>query len=478
MEKSFFKSTIEEIQKDIIDVPLAQANKKEILSAHNFLAKHKYNIYNRVDHMFAILLVLQWAIGVVFSLVISPLTWDGGYSKIHLHVFASIILGGALISYPLYLIKTQPGKTITRHVVAFTQMLYSALLIHLTGGRIETHFHVFGSLAFLAFYRDWKVLITASIVIAIEHFIRGVFWPQSVFGVITTSPYRWLEHAAWVIFEDIFLIISINQSIKEMWGIALRQATVEEQAKELTNTINSLQDTQEQLIQVEKLSTMGTLAAGIAHELNNPLMGILNYTQYCKKKIPLESNLHSVLDDSIRELNRCIKIIKNLLIISRKDCSEDIEVSSTDYNEVLERVLSLLKYRTDIEKIEIVRKAINNLPPTTICSDKLEQILMNIIVNSLDALALSKSEKKIIEITSTRTEKYININIIDNGPGIDKKTMKKIFDPFFTTKPSGKGTGLGLSICKNIIQSYGGDITCNSTPNKGTEFKLSVPIVS
>ncbi|MGC4006786.1 MAG: hypothetical protein QM811_28130 [Pirellulales bacterium] len=85
-------------------------------------------------------------------------------------------------------------------------MLWSALLIHLTGGRIETHFHVFGSLAFLAFYRDWKVIVTATVVVAADHFLRGVWWPQSVFGVLVESPYRWMEHAGWVVFEDVVLI--------------------------------------------------------------------------------------------------------------------------------------------------------------------------------------------------------------------------------------------------------------------------------
>ena len=84
-------------------------------------------------------------------------------------------------------------------------MLMGALLIHLTGGRIETHFHVFGSLAFLAFYRDWRVLIPATIVVALDHMLRGLFWPQSVYGVLVASQWRWLEHAAWVVFEDVFL---------------------------------------------------------------------------------------------------------------------------------------------------------------------------------------------------------------------------------------------------------------------------------
>ena len=95
-------------------------------------------------------------------------------------------------------------------------MLTSALLIHLMGGRIEAHFHVFGSLAFLAVYRDWRVLITATVVVAADHLLRGYFWPQSVYGVLSTSWFRTMEHAAWVVFEDVILIRAIYQSTSEM----------------------------------------------------------------------------------------------------------------------------------------------------------------------------------------------------------------------------------------------------------------------
>ena len=110
-------------------------------------------------------------------------------------------------------------------------MLMGALLIHLTGGRLETHFHVFGSLAFLAFYRDWKVLIPATVVVALDHMLRGIFWPQSVYGVVVASQWRWLEHAAWVIFEDLFLVVACVRSLSEMRQTAERTATLEHEVR-------------------------------------------------------------------------------------------------------------------------------------------------------------------------------------------------------------------------------------------------------
>ena len=173
-------------------------------------------------------MVLQWLAGIATAFLVSPRTWIGEQSQTHPHVWAAIFFGGIISALPVFLSLTRPGETLTRHIIAVGQMLTSALLIHLSGGRIETHFHIFGSLAFLAFYRDWRVMATATLVITVDHFLRGVYWPQSVFGVLTASNWRWVEHAAWVVFEDVFLIMAIIQSRREMRGIAMNRAELEE----------------------------------------------------------------------------------------------------------------------------------------------------------------------------------------------------------------------------------------------------------
>lgn len=207
----------------------AGKNEPERLSqlAEDHFQSHCQEVWLRTDRMFAGLMAIQWLAGIGVALWISPRTWIGATSSIHLHVLAAIFLGGAIAAFPLLLIFLRPGQAATRQVIAVSQILFSALLIHLTGGRIETHFHVFGSLAFLAFYRDWRVLVTASVVVAVDHFLRGTFWPQSVFGTVTPDSFRWIEHAGWVVFEDVFLFIMCHQSIQEMRGIALRQAELE-----------------------------------------------------------------------------------------------------------------------------------------------------------------------------------------------------------------------------------------------------------
>ncbi|TMB00082.1 MAG: response regulator [Deltaproteobacteria bacterium] len=198
---------------------------------------HRQRIYELTDRLFAGLMLFQWLAAIAAAYWVSPLTWAGAASRTHLHVWAAIFLGGACTLFPVGLAVGWPGRAFTRYAVASGQMLMSALLIHLSGGRIETHFHVFGSLAFLAFYRDWTVFVPATLLVAADHFLRGVYWPQSVYGLLTPSPWRWLEHAAWVAFEETFLINACLQSVREMWDIARQRAELEVARQKTEQTV-------------------------------------------------------------------------------------------------------------------------------------------------------------------------------------------------------------------------------------------------
>ncbi len=182
--------------------------------AHELFGFHQNEIYRKTDRLLAKLMLVQWVAGIVIALIVSPHTWAGQSSQIHIHVWAAIFLGGAISLFPVWMAYVWPGAAITRYTIAVAQMLMSALLIGLTGGRIETHFHVFGSLVILSFYRDWRVLIPATAVVVIDHLLRGIYWPFSVYGVLNASPWRTAEHAGWVVFEDIFLVISCLRSIR------------------------------------------------------------------------------------------------------------------------------------------------------------------------------------------------------------------------------------------------------------------------
>jgi|GEM_PF-386869 len=227
--------------------PLAPAD----LAARTKSLANSYRdaLHRRTDRVFAALLIFQWVAMIALALWISPLTWEGSTSRIHPHVWVAVGLGGAIVALPVALAVLHPGRLQTRFLVAAAQMLSAGLLIHLTGGRPETHFHVFGSLAFLAYYRDWRVLLVATAVTAADHLIRGFVWPESVYGTIIGSEWRWLEHAGWVVFIDLVLIYMCRQGDRELVRSAEREveldaarATVEERVRIRTAELRQMEE--------------------------------------------------------------------------------------------------------------------------------------------------------------------------------------------------------------------------------------------
>jgi two-component system sensor histidine kinase/response regulator len=208
-------------------VTISGTSQLAIRRAEVLFQQQQQLLFTQTDRLFAVLMAIQWASGIAAAYWISPYTWAGSASQVHIHVWAAVGLGGAISLFPILLAVVQPGRASTRYVIAVGQMCTSALLIHLTGGRIETHFHVFGSLAFLAFYRDWRVLVPATLVVAADHLVRGAYFPQSVYGVLAASQLRWLEHAGWVVFEDIVLVTACIRGTRELRLSAHRTAELE-----------------------------------------------------------------------------------------------------------------------------------------------------------------------------------------------------------------------------------------------------------
>ena len=191
-----------------------------------FREEHR-RICVRTDRLIALIMCIQWPAAIASACLISPLTWNGSEAAAHPHLIAAIYLGGLITIPPVALACLQPGRVATRHILAACQMLMSGLLIHISGGHIETHFHVFGSLAFLSFYLDWPVLVTATLVTLLDHGLMGYFYPVSLFGASVGATWRFAEHILWVVFCDIFLITSCLRSIAGLKAAAAREANQE-----------------------------------------------------------------------------------------------------------------------------------------------------------------------------------------------------------------------------------------------------------
>jgi len=475
---------------------------------------HQIAIFKQTDRMFAYLMVLQWIAAILTAFIVSPRSWYGTINEVHIHVWTAIFLGGAISAYPLFFALRHPGETYTRHVIAVAQMLWSAILIHLTGGRIETHFHVFGSLAFLSFYRDWKVLIPATIVIAADHFIRGTFWPQSVFGVLNASPWRWIEHAWWVLFENTFLFISCRRSIKEMWNIAentakleitkqIIEAEVEERTKELQLANQQLQaeihtremaerelkETQTQLVESEKTATVARLAAGAAHEVKNPLAIIRQGVDFLSSEGSSEEDKKvkaSVLGDMSNAINRADGIIHSLLDVSSQS---KFNPTQADINNVINQALILTKNQLDKKQIQAIKELAKNLPSLQLDKDRLIHVFINLINNAVDAMNIGGTLRLKTYIKPNDpslapflkdvedSKQIVTVEILDSGSGIPEDVLDHIFDPFFTTKRKIGGVGLGLSIVRNIIQMHSGCIQIkNRSDAQGVRVLIYFPV--
>ncbi|MGD9108321.1 MAG: ATP-binding protein [Gammaproteobacteria bacterium] len=229
---------------------------------------------------------------------------------------------------------------------------------------------------------------------------------------------------------------------------------------------------QQLLIQAEKMGALGLFAAGTAHELNNPLMGILNYVEFCIKKTSDDDKVHQVLLDTKKEVDRCIDIVKNLLTFAPRPISSE-SFKQTAIVKLVDNVLKLLDYKIVKEKIKVNVEFPQDGLEAPIIADSIQQVFLNLVINAIDAL--KSSENKEIKIYGEYKNDEAVIVISDTGCGIPNENMDKIFQPFFTTKESGKGTGLGLSIVKDIISEHRGEVTCESKVGTGTTFTIHLP---
>ncbi len=224
----------------------------------------------------------------------------------------------------------------------------------------------------------------------------------------------------------------------------------------------------------EKMTALGMMAGGMAHELNNPLMGIQAFVEYCLKHTKPEDKRHGILADALRESGRCISLVQNLLTFSHMGQLAEEEYGNVNCADLFERVSRLLAYRIEKDDIRITTCTPEKSVDIPAKANSLQQVFLNLMTNALDAV--KESETKEIRFEMREAGEWIEIAISDTGCGISVEQMKRIFDPFFTTKPVGKGTGLGLSVSRSIIESQGGKIRCESEVGKGTAFVIEMPV--
>jgi two-component system NtrC family sensor kinase len=285
-----------------------------------------------------------------------------------------------------------------------------------------------------------------------------LFWAKdSPVGIMGLCSHQGYEYTS----NDENLLVAISRQL----------ATTIEKVRLYEETCRAYEDlrkTQEQLLQSEKMSAVGQLIAGVAHELNNPLTAILGYAQLLETE-GLNERAQDYVGKLFKQAQRTHRVVQNLLSFARQRKPQRDEV---DLRKVLDETLALRDYDLKINNIAVEREAPTD--PMTVIADahQIEQVFLNIINNAVDAILETGRTGK-LKIRILRESGSICTRFTDDGAGI--KDPKRIFDPFYTTKSVGKGTGLGLSICYGIVKEHGGDITAHNTPEGGAVIEVKLP---
>jgi two-component system NtrC family sensor kinase len=238
----------------------------------------------------------------------------------------------------------------------------------------------------------------------------------------------------------------------------------------LVDDITQRMQLEEQLLQTEKLTSLGLLAAGVAHEVNTPLAVISNYIQMLAKQLPANDPRHKLTDKIVKQTFRASEIVNNLLNFSRTGGAEFEEVN---LNRVIGETLSLVAHPFRASHVQVIENLAGDLPGVLGSGNRLQQVFLNLFLNAKDAMPAGG----MLEVRSSSVNGSVEIEISDTGIGIQRENLTRVFDPFFTTKATGRGTGLGLSVSYGIIKEHAGKIEVRSTPGKGTSFRLEFPAV-
>lgn len=467
----------------------------EEMTTDALFARSLHRTHVDTDRLFALLMGVQWVVGILLAVFVSPETWIGDKSQVHIHVWAAIFLGAAISALPVMLVWKRPGTQMTRQVIAVAQMLWSALLIHLTGGRIETHFHVFGSLAFLAFYRDWRVVLTATVVVAADHFLRGVWWPQSVFGVLVESPFRWIEHAAWVAFEDIILVHSCLRGSKEVRDICDREAKLSaannllecqiaerRRAEAEVRRINTdLARARDEALRANQFKSQ--FLANMSHELRTPLNAIIGYSELLQMLAARrkDDTYSSDLERIRKAGNHLLLLINDILDISMIESGNlRLDLESVDVKPLIEEIRETFSAMAAKNQNQLEVFVDEELHIVQVDITRLKQCLFNLLGN---ACKFTQGGRVTLAVSLDCEEdtRWLLFKVQDTGIGLTDEQAARLFQPFTqadasTTRKFG-GTGLGLSITRKLCEAMGGTVQLTSRIGVGSTFTIRLPAI-
>ena len=416
---------------------------------------------SKIDKYFSIFMCVQWVLSIVMAWLVAPHTWLGQFNRTYESVILAFVFGGLLALPPIFCAWSFPGERVTRVVMSIGQVCFSTLLIHLSGGRIETHFHLIISLALLSFYKDFSLLIVASGIVILDHVVRGMFLPISLYGEVTGLQWRWMAHSAWIIFADVVLAIGIYKMRGDCWSIAkekyLRKVAEEESA--------------------QAASLKSSFISSMSHEIRTPLSSIIGFSD-----ILSETQMTTEQKQYVETIHRCsdslLHLINDILDFSKIDNGlMQIDRHKFNLQELHHDVRSMFQIKCKAKGLNFDLHLADEVSGFVVGdSHRLRQVLVNLVGN---AVKFTESGRISIHVSKQQQSVY-SWQICDTGVGIAEENKKNLFKPFSQENAAISrkygGSGLGLVISKNLVEMMGGNIAVDSTLGKGTTFSFTLPL--
>lgn len=414
--------------------------------------------------------------GIALACFLAPRVWAGGEQQFYFHFYLAFLGGGIAALTPVAFIWSKPGRALNPYVIATSQIMFSALYIHLSGGRIETHFHVFASLALLALYRNYGPVILATAIAITDLLVRGSYWPESVYGLFEVQTTRVIENVFWLSLAG--AIYSFHYVKYKHLERSLEKGAllINDKTKEIQDLYQKITEQEQALIASSKMASLGKVSSDIAHEINTPLTVISMRLERLENDTLCDRIDNETLLSNLRALKkttfRIAKIAHNIKFFSRSNRKDPFEI--IELCTIIEDTLDLCydRFSNYGVFVDVTNNTSHNLCEIECRSVEISQVLLNLLNNSFDAV--KDLEERWIHIELKDVDDMINLSVTDSGKGIPEELQDHLMLPFFTTKEKEEGTGLGLSISKSIVDSHHGNFFLDkSSPH--TKFTLQMP---